>query len=458
MSRKLTITILGGSGFLGGVLGGYLAQQGHALRVVSRRPDSVRGTLGFPATIFAMDGRSIPAAAVAGCDVVINLAGAGINDARWRPHYREKLIKSRVATAQALAAALQGAGHRPSLLLQASAIGYYGQDTTGEVAETAAGGSDFLAEVCRKWEAASAPLAHLVERMVTMRIGVVMDFAGGALSALLKVYSAGTGAVLGHGRQWLNWIHSRDICGFAERAIADETYTGVYNLVAPGNVTNRQMHAAFAEYFPRVSPLPVPAAALKLALGARATLVLDGPRVVTSRQDPAAFQVASFEDLLAAVFGQRQYPQAVVIKQEQWLPISVAAAWEFLANPKNLEALTAPKMALRWQGQSTEAIAPGTEITYKVKVLGVPTYYCARIAAVTPGEGFVDCQAHGPFKLWHHRHLVAPLGSGSVMADFVEYLPPMWPLSLPAWPMVHSQVAAVFAYRRQQLARLFAAS
>ena len=222
MTRE--VTIVGGSGFIGTVLGTFLHKRGYRLRVVSRNQQL---KLPYPAQVFCWQGDLLPDESYRGVLAIINLAGESLADGRWTATKKERIVSSRVKTTQAVVEALTDQPH--IVLVQASAVGYYG--------------SGFLAETARRWEAA---VDNINNRRLVLRLGMVIGNSGGVLPMLQRLYRWRIGACLGTGQQYLSWIHATDVCRFIEWGLTNDNSNGVYDLVAPQLTTYRQFHQALS--------------------------------------------------------------------------------------------------------------------------------------------------------------------------------------------------------------------
>ncbi|HVP73701.1 MAG TPA: TIGR01777 family oxidoreductase [Phycisphaerales bacterium] len=212
---------------------------------------------------------------VAGCDAVVHLAGAGLADHRWTRSYKQTIVSSRVdsthqiVSAMEMATASQGSVRRPRILLNASAVGYYGNTGDREIDETAPPGtsSDFLANLCVQWEKQAAQARALGARVVLLRTGIVLDERGGALPSLMRPFSFLAGGPLGNGKQWMPWIHWRDLIGIIDLALEEGDLDGPINAVSPNPVRARDMARAIARIMGKPSWLPMPRIALRALLG-----------------------------------------------------------------------------------------------------------------------------------------------------------------------------------------------
>ena len=216
---------------------------------------------------------------------VIHLAGAGVGDKRWTKKYKSEILNSRLLGTTTIANAV--AQVKPKVFISSSAIGWYGETGNRAVTETDRGGDDFLAAVCREWEAA-ADLAGDV-RTVKMRTGLVLDPTGGALGRMLPLFRFGLGGKLGNGKQWWSWITLHDQLKAIEFMLENKNISGPVNLTAPNPVTNQEFTSALARALRRPALFPAPAFALKLALGGFSTEILGSKKVL-----PAVLQDAGF--------------------------------------------------------------------------------------------------------------------------------------------------------------------
>jgi uncharacterized protein len=287
-AREQNIILLaGGSGLIGRALAEKLRASGRRVRTLSR----ARVSDDEPDRFFWDPERDfLNPEALRGVSVIINLAGANIGEKKWSARRKEEIIASRVKSHAAFARRFEEEKLKPALYISASAIGYYGARGAETLTEDSAQGRGFLAETTAEWEKAAARTEAYAERAVRLRIGVVLARTGGALEKMALPVRMYAGAPLGDGRQYMSWIHIDDLCAMIQTAIADETWRGIYNAVAPQAVTNLEMTQAIARTLHRPLFLPaVPAGALQLMLGEMAALVLDSARVSPARALEANF-------------------------------------------------------------------------------------------------------------------------------------------------------------------------
>jgi uncharacterized protein (TIGR01777 family) len=267
----MRVLVTGGTGLVGNPACHALRAAGHAVTVVSREPGRV------PARAIGWDGLR---AAMPETDAIVNLAGDPIAGGRWTAARKQEIRRSRIEATRALVEAIAAAEPRPGVLVNASAVGYYGDRGDAPLDENAAPGHDFLARVCVDWEGEARRAEALGVRVVRLRFGIVLAPDGGALSAMLLPFRAGVGGRLGSGRQWVSWIYRDDVVGLIRDALANDAYAGAVNVTSPNPVTNADFTRALGRAVRRPTLLPVPGLALRLALGEMATMLLEGQRVL----------------------------------------------------------------------------------------------------------------------------------------------------------------------------------
>ena len=303
----MRVIISGGTGLIGRPLSAALLADGHEVTVLSRDPievlDMPSGVLLYRWNIQNTEGWGH---LLDGADAVINLAGAGIGDKRWSSKRKEEIRRSRIQAGRVILDAFQAAKERPGVLIQASAVGYYGpQDNDVEITEDAPPGEGFLAGVCVDWELSTAPVEKLGVRRPIIRSGVVLSREGGALPRLMRPFKFFVGGKLGRGDQWLPWIHIEDEVRAIQFLLKDQGATGPFNLCAPNPVRNQEAARILGRVLGKPSALPVPAFALKAALGEMAEMVLTGQRAVPKRllERGFAFKYPALADALQDLLG-----------------------------------------------------------------------------------------------------------------------------------------------------------
>lgn len=303
----MEILITGGSGFVGRALALGLRARGHQVTVLTRSATAARGLpegvdfcLGDPTQTGAWQAEAVRHQGF------INLAGASIFG-RWTQDYQRQIRDSRVLSTRHLAQAIarRPADQPPAVLISASAVGYYGFHGDEVLDESAPAGEDFLARVCRDWEAEAQAAEAAGARVVRARFGIVLDAGGGALGQMLPLFRLGLGGPLGSGRQWFSWIHRRDLVSALLFCLDNPQIAGPVNCVAPGAVTNRELAQALGRALRRPAFLPAPGFAVRLALGEFGSVLLEGQRVEPKvlRQAGFAFAFPRLDQALTDILG-----------------------------------------------------------------------------------------------------------------------------------------------------------
>ena len=290
----MRVIITGGSGLIGTALTKRLLADGHEVIILSRSPEKhtfpegAKGvewdgkTAGSWHTHINEDTGIVHLAAA-------NIAGDGFIPNRWTPKRKEAIRQSRVESGQAVVAGVKAADHKPKVLIQASAVGYYGPSGSEVLTESSPPGNDFQANVCVEWEKSTKPVGAMGVRRAIIRTGLVLTLEGGPLPIVVLQYKLFAGGKLGDGRQWWPWIHMDDEVNAIAFLLESKTAEGPYNLTAPNPLTNNDFGKVVGQVLNRPHLIPVPAFALKLILGEISTLVLDGQRAIPKRLQEAGY-------------------------------------------------------------------------------------------------------------------------------------------------------------------------
>ncbi|MBE9201755.1 MULTISPECIES: TIGR01777 family oxidoreductase [unclassified Nodularia (in: cyanobacteria)] len=301
----MKVAITGATGFVGSRLVERLHKEGHRILVLTRNTSSAQKVFppgAFPnveIVAYTPTASGSWQAALAGCDGVVNLAGEPIAEERWTPEQKQKILNSRQLGTQKIVEAIAKAHPQPSVLVNASAVGYYGTSETATFDETSSSGNDFLAQVCQAWEAEAQKVKDAGVRLVILRLGIVLG-SGGALGKMITPFKLFAGGPLGSGRQWLSWIHLDDLVNLILQALTNPEMAGVYNATAPNPVRMAGLSQSLGQVMQRPSWLPVPGFALEALLGDGAMVVLEGQRVMPKRTLAAGFEY-EYPDLLPAL-------------------------------------------------------------------------------------------------------------------------------------------------------------
>ncbi len=290
----MKIAITGATGFVGSHLVERLHGEGKRVLVLTRNAASTQKV--FPSAAFPnveIVTYSTTSGswqnAIATCDGVVNLAGEPIAEERWTPERKQEILNSRKLSTQKIVEAIVSANPKPSVLVNASAIGYYGTSQTATFDETSSVGKDFLAQVCLAWEAEARKVQDAGVRLVILRFGIVLG-NGGALGKMITPFKLFAGGPLGNGQQWFSWIHLDDLVNLILQALSKPEMQGIYNATDPHPVRMAELSKTMGQVMNRPSWLPVPAFALEALLGDGAMVVLEGQQVLPQRTLDSGFE------------------------------------------------------------------------------------------------------------------------------------------------------------------------
>ncbi len=279
----MKIFITGGTGFVGQVLIERLLEAGEELIVGVRSLERDKRRLPERVTVCEYP---VSSSVLEGVDAIVNLAGAPVAGTRWTVDYKKRLVSSRVDLTRSIVEAAKGCKSPPKVLVSASAVGIYGNETQSRIDESGTQGSDFLAQLCKDWEREASEFPG---RVVLARIGIVIGRGGGIVGTLAPIFSKGLGGPLGNGRQCLSWIHVEDLCSLVEFSLENEIAQGPVNAVAKEPITNKRFSESLARALGTKSRLAVPAFALKIRFGESARVMLANHSVVSTVQDQWGF-------------------------------------------------------------------------------------------------------------------------------------------------------------------------
>lgn len=291
----MKVAITGATGFIGSRLVQGLHAKGHKIVVLTRNTTSAQKV--FPSETFpnveivayTPNTSGSWQSVIASCDGVVNLAGEPIGEGRWTPERKQEILNSRKLGTQKIVEAIANANPKPTVLINASAIGYYGTSETAIFDETSLSGNDFLAQVCQIWEAQARKVKDAGVRLVILRLGIVLG-NGGALDKMIMPFKLFAGGPIGSGRQWFSWIHVDDLVSLILEALTKSEINGVYNGTAPNPVTMADLSQTLGEVMNRPSWLPVPGFAIEALLGDGAIVVLEGQQVLPKRTVETGFE------------------------------------------------------------------------------------------------------------------------------------------------------------------------
>ncbi|XP_038725558.1 epimerase family protein SDR39U1 homolog, chloroplastic-like isoform X2 [Tripterygium wilfordii] len=287
----MTVSVTGATGFIGRRLVQRLQADNHYIRVLTRsksKAELIFPVKDFPGIVIAEEPEW--KSCIQGSTAVVNLAGTPIST-RWSSEIKKDIKQSRIRVTSKVVDLINNSpeGVRPTVLVSATAVGYYGTSETQVFDERSPSGNDYLAEICREWEATALKVNKDV-RLALIRIGVVLGKDGGALAKMIPLFMVFVGGPVGSGRQWFSWIHLDDIVNLIYEALSNPSYKGVINGTAPHPVRFAEMCEQLGNVLGRPSWLPVPDFALKAVLGEGASVVLDGQKVVPARAQELGFR------------------------------------------------------------------------------------------------------------------------------------------------------------------------
>jgi len=287
------VVVAGANGLIGSHLAGALRERGDTVVPLVRTPRAPGDVRWDPGAAGEWT------RALDGCDAVVNLAGANVGARRWSEGYKSEIRESRIRSTRALVDAMAGARSKPRVFVSASAVGYYGGRGDEEVTESTPAGSDFLAQVCREWEGEALRAEQLGVRTVLLRTGVVLDRNDGALKKMIPPFKAFVGGPIGSGKQWVPWIHIDDEVGVILWAL-DGGVRGPVDAVSPNPARMKEFARELGRALGRPALFPVPGAALRLAVGEMAEVLLDGQKASARKAVDGGYRFR-FADLPAAL-------------------------------------------------------------------------------------------------------------------------------------------------------------
>src|SRR3954471_11748218 len=285
----MRVTVTGATGLVGRRLVAALEERGDEVTVLSRNPEKARSRLGVEAAAWNPADEPAPAAALAGRDGVVHLAGEPVAQ-RWSDDVKRRIHDSRVKSTHNLVAGLRDADPRPKVLVSASGVGYYGPHGDERVTESDPAAGDFLGQLCVDWEGAADSAAELGLRVAYVRTGIALDASGGALKTMLPPFKLGVGGPIAGGAQYMPWIHIDDLVGIYLAALDGDQWTGALNGTAPEPVAQKAFAKALGRALHRPAFLPAPKPALRLLLGEMAEIATTGVRAVPERPLALGFQ------------------------------------------------------------------------------------------------------------------------------------------------------------------------
>lgn len=312
----MKVAITGGTGFIGKYVVELLLKEGITPVILSRNPQKAQKVLGSGIKAFAWNPEKelAPSSVLESVDGIIHLAGEGIANGRWTEKRKKQILDSRVLGTRNLVAGINSLkGKKPSVLVSASAIGFYGNRGSETLNEASLLGNGFLSDVCFAWEEEAKKVDSSV-RLVLPRIGIVLGREGGALQKLLPLFKLGGGGPVGTGKQFMSWIHVKDVAGLLVFALKNAAVKGPMNTVAPNPVTNAEFSKALGKAVHRPAFMPAPAFGIKLALGELSCLVLHSQKVIpeVAQKTGYSFLFSDIQSALDDLAKKKSHPKVSV--------------------------------------------------------------------------------------------------------------------------------------------------
>jgi len=289
-----TVLITGGTGMVGTSLTELLLSKGYQVIILTRKPQ-VSQIPNLTYAVWDISKGYIDPSAIGQADAIVHLAGAGVADKRWSKKRKQEIVDSRVKSGALLVKYLSESSHQVKTVVAASAIGRYGPDTVQSLqhgfVETDPVDAAFLGDTCKRWEDSVKPIETLGIRLVTLRIGIVLNKEGGALAEFIKPAQFGMATIFGNGQQMVSWIHHHDLCKMMIHGIETAAIIGVYNAVSPDPTCNKVLIIEIAKKLRGFYlPIPVPALVLKIMLGEMSIEILKSAKVSSKKIEEAGFK------------------------------------------------------------------------------------------------------------------------------------------------------------------------
>jgi uncharacterized protein (TIGR01777 family) len=460
----MKILVTGATGFVGQYVMEELIRAGHEIVALTRDSKKAQKKIPFPCEIYDWNPTTelIPEMALKGVEGVIHLLGENVAAGRWTQNQKEKILNSRVKSTQNLIESIKKFGSQVKVISSASAVGIYPRNKPEDLmTEEYAVGEGFLADVCKQWEAALGPQDQSIRKNI-LRIGVVLGAEEGALKKLLPIFKLGGGGIVGNGKQWMSWIHVRDLARAFVFTLENPSTQGVYNAVAPNPVRNSEFTKALADSLGKPAIFPVPAIALKAAMGEMSSIVLDSLKVVPHNFAKAGFefQFKNIQDAFNEINCRGKYHlereiSCERLRQFQFINKPIEELFNFFGDASNLERMTPEWINFKILEQSTPSIQKGTVFKYQLKLHGLPIKWTTIISDWEKNKKFVDYQSSGPYKVWHHTHEFISYKGGTLMLDDVKYQVPMgFAGQMAGLPFVKHDVKKIFNFRKEVIGKL----
>lgn len=452
------VAVAGASGFVGRAVVRALAQRGDSVLALGRSANIAGLPAGVRTAKYDPNNPAPHPEIFEGLDAVVNLSGETV-DGRWNEEKKRAIYDSRVLGTRNIVASLAKCTlARPAVLVNGSAIGYYGSRGDEVLDESSLPGGDFMAGLVKDWEAAADRAEPLGIRVAKIRIAFVVGI-GGAVKKLLPPFKAFIGGPFGSGGMWFPWMHLEDTAALILLALDRADARGPINAVSPDLATNMRFVQALGHAIKRPAFMPVPPPALKLLVGEFADTVLGSQLILprTAKGLGFTWKHEMLEEALLDVLSPEGHrsPATNEFTVEMTLPRPVSQMWQFFSDPANLVRYTPPAMQLTMM-DAVPQLRVGATVDYTVNVRGLAVKWKTLISDWDVERRFVDYQLKGPYALWRHCHEFESGPNGSaVVRDRVRYSMPWAPIGNVVLPLVRRDLSEIWAYRRHKISELF---
>jgi uncharacterized protein len=452
----MKVLVAGASGFIGNALLKKLADHKHEIVVLTRSLEKSAFQLPVLCKAYEWEPESgcLPIEALDGIDAVINLAGENIASGRWSTKRKKTIEDSRVLSVKNLVSAMKNLDQKPKVFLSACAVGLYGDCGDNEIDESFPSASDFLADVCKKWETETFKAEELSIRTLAFRIGMVLGHDGGALQKMLPAFQMGVGGKLGSGKNWMSWIHLEDLTEMTLHALETINLSGPVNAISPNPETNERFTEILGKVLKRPTVFPVPSLILKIALGELSSLLLASQKVSSKKisRSGFSFKFPDLEQALTEICSHKFHK----IHLEQWIQQPIDKTFSFFKEAKNLEILTPGLLKFRVLNQSSKEIQKGAKINYYLWLRFIPFWWQSQIVDWEPNNSFSDKQLHGPYSHWFHTHEFIEKNGGTLIRDKISYRVPFGVIGdVVSSLFIKKDLEKIFSYRKKVIEEIF---
>lgn len=458
---KGTVLLMGGSGFLGKLIGMHLTEQGYQVNCVALESPDDFISLGYPCRYFQWDGESpLPNDALHGehdeVSIIINLAGDPLGSDRWLPGKRRAILESRI---RAVEVAVDAADRcRAATMIQASSVDYYGDRGGSEATETTDVGRGFWPETIARWERAASTL-NANTRLVILRMGEVFSIFGGSFRHRLEPYSYHLGAPFTGSDSFINWIHGDDLARLVQNIIENVSWEGPVNATAPKPCSQLELHQQFLHYFPTFIRIPVPLWAKRIAFGKEMDKAALNTKALPDKTQATGFtfHYPAISHCLKALL-DRSSPDCFYYTRNQWLPAPPNEVWDFFAESKNWEKINPPMFRLQTNSDTLKFAEEGRNFKYTLHFLNmIPSVWCLRYTHLKRGKIMKGLVQDGQMHMLELGQTYTAVAGGTRIDDIMRY---QFSQGMTFIPFILTVArfcnSTIFNYRQQALAKIFA--